>query len=156
MANLSSPSITIRDAASTDLDTIVAFNQAMAEETEGKTLDPPTILAGVRKALEDPARCMYFVAVVDDAVVGQTMVTFEWSDWRNGCIWWIQSVYVDPGFRRHGVFRALYAHVRDLARRSPDVCGLRLYVIKQNTRAIETYRKLGMTLTDYLLCEETW
>ncbi|MHC4697215.1 MAG: GNAT family N-acetyltransferase [Planctomycetota bacterium] len=148
--------ITVRAATISEFDVIVAFNQAMATETEDKTLDPATIHAGVRKALEDPARCMYFVAAIDGVVVGQTMITFEWSDWRNGYFWWIQSVYIDPDSRRRGVFRALYDHIRNLAKHRPDVCGLRLYVVRQNVRAIQTYRNLGMTPTDYVLCEEGW
>lgn len=139
-----------------DLDTLVAFNQAMAFETEQKRLDAATVAAGVRRALEDPNRALYFVAEVDDKVVGQTMVTLEWSDWRNGSFWWIQSVYVDPNFRRCGVFRALYEHIRTLAKERRDACGLRLYVHRDNERAIDTYRNLGLTFTDYLLCEEDW
>ena len=128
----------------------------MALETEQKRLDPGLIADGVRNALEDPTRCTYFVAEVDGAPGGQTMITSEWSDWRDGFFWWIQSVYVEPRFRRRGVFRALHAHIRRLARARPDVCGLRLYVHRRNTRAIETYARLDMTSTDYLLCEEDW
>ena len=151
---MSSQHVNVRGATMSDLETIVSFNRALAEETEDKTLEPDTILRGVRKALADASLCTYYVAETDDAVVGQTMVTVEWSDWRNGYFWWIQSVYVEVPYRRRGVFRALYDHIRDLAQRRGDVCGLRLYVVKQNTRAIETYRDLGMTLTDYLLYEE--
>jgi GNAT superfamily N-acetyltransferase len=153
---MSGQAIIVRPATMADLDTIVAFNQAMALESERKQLDPATITDGVRNALQDQTRCRYFVAELDGKTAGQTMVTFEWSDWRNGFFWWIQSVYVDPGFRGRGVFRALYNHIRDLARGRRDVCGLRLYVHRNNSRAIEAYRKLGMPLTDYLLCEEEW
>jgi len=153
---VSNNAVTIRSATPADLDTIVAFNRAIAEETEGKTLDHATIVSGVRQALVDPSRCMYFIAEVDGAVAGQTMVTFEWSDWRDGLFWWIQSVYVDHRFRRRGVFRALYDHIRNLAKSRHEVCGLRLYVHRDNTRAIKTYRHLGMTLTEYVLCEEEW
>ena len=139
-----------------DFDSIVAFNRAMAFESERKKLDPATIADGVRNALRDRTRCMYFVAEIDGIVAGQTMVTFEWSDWRNGFFWWIQSVYVDSRFRRRGVFRAIHAYIRDLSKSRPDVCGLRLYVHRYNTRAIETYKELGMSLTGYLLCEEHW
>lgn len=148
--------IHIRRATTADMATVISFNQAMAVETEGKTLDPDTVSAGVRAALEDESRCIYFMAEVDGRIAGQTMFTTEWSDWRNGIFWWIQSVYVDPAFRRRGVFRALYHHIRDLARERPDVCGLRLYVHRDNKRAIDTYRDLGMDLTEYLLCEESW
>ena len=148
--------IQIRPARIVDFETIVAFNHAMAKETEGKTLDPANAEAGVRNALEDPHRALYFMAEVDRVVVGQTMITPEWSDWRNGFFWWIQSVYVDPRFRRHGVFRALYEHIARLAKGRDDVCGLRLYVHHDNRNAIETYRRLGMSQAEYLLFEEEW
>ncbi len=150
------PSIHVRPAAIGDLDVIVAFNTALAVESENKTLDPATVTAGVRRAIEDPGRSLYFVAEVDAMMAGQTMVTLEWSDWRDGFFWWIQSVYVDPAFRRRGVFRALYEHIITLARQREDVCGVRLYVHRDNQRAIDTYGNLGMTLTEYLLCEEDW
>jgi len=149
-------SITIRRATFDDADRIVDFNTALAAETEGKTLDPRTIAAGVREALADPSRSLYFFAELEGEVIGQTMVTFEWSDWRNGFFWWIQSVYVDSRFRRRGVFRALHDHVRREARSRPNVCGLRLYVHHDNHRAMKTYAQLGMPQTEYLLCEEDW
>ncbi len=148
--------IRIRRATPADVDTVIAFNRAMAEETEDKKLDPKTLSAGVRQALTDENRCVYFVAEIDGEITGQAMITTEWSDWRNGYFWWFQSVYVAPGFRCRGIFRALYEHIRDLARARPDVCGLRLYVHRDNRHAMDTYRKLGMTLTEYLLCEEGW
>ena len=148
--------IHVRRGTAGDLDVIVAFNRAMALETEGKTLDQATVAPGVRKGLEDPNRSLYFVAEVDGRAVGQTMITPEWSDWRNGFFWWIQSVYVEPAFRRRGVFRALHQHIRELAKQQPGVCGLRLYVHDENRRAIEIYRKLGMPVTRYVLCEEEW
>jgi len=146
----------VRSASAADHAIIVSFNRRMAAETEGKTLDPAVLEAGVRQALADPARCLYFIAELSGTPVGQTMVTFEWSDWRNGFFWWIQSVYVEESARRRGVFRALHRHIRDLALARPDTCGLRLYVHHDNTRALETYRHLGMTVSDYLLCEEEW
>jgi len=148
--------VSIRPATPDDADHVIAFNTALAAETEGKTLDASTLAVGVRKALADPSRSLYFMAEVDDAVVGQTMVTFEWSDWRNAFFWWIQSVYVDSRFRRRGVFRALHDHVRREARSRPDVCGLRLYVHHDNHRAVKTYERLGMPQSEYLLCEEDW
>jgi GNAT superfamily N-acetyltransferase len=153
---MSKNAISVRPATLVDADVVVEYNRAIAHETEDKTLDLATVAAGVQQALEDPGRCSYFIAEVDGVVAGQTMVTFEWSDWRNGYFWWIQSVYVDERFRRRGVFRALYDHVRNLAKSESDVCGLRLYVDRDNARALETYSNLGMTLTDYLLCEEEW
>ena len=148
--------IIIRPATLDDADHVIAFNTALAAETEGKTLDARTIAVGVRAALADPSRSLYFMAEVDGEVVGQTMVTFEWSDWRNAFFWWIQSVYVDSRFRRRGVFRALHEHVRREARSRPDVCGLRLYVHHDNHRAMKTYERLGMPQSDYLMCEEDW
>ena len=149
-----SPIITIRPATLDDADHVIAFNTALAAETEGKTLHALTIAVGVRAALADPSRSLYFIAEVEGEVVGQTMVTFEWSDWRNTFFWWIQSVYVDSRFRRRGVFRALHEHVRREARNRPDVCGLRLYVHHDNHRAMKTYERLGMPQSDYLMCEE--
>ena len=149
-------SITVRRATLDDAAHIVSFNTALAAESEGKTLDARTITDGVHKALTDPARSLYFVAEIDGEVIGQTMVTFEWSDWRNTYFWWIQSVYVDSRFRRRGVFRALHEHVRREARSRPDVCGLRLYVHHENHRAMKTYAQLGMPQCDYFMCEEDW
>jgi len=146
----------VRAAIVHDLDDIVAFNKAMAVETEGKELDDATIREGVRSALADPGRARYFIAEVNGEVAGQTMITLEWSDWRNGFFWWIQSVYVRPEHRRRGVFRALHTFVRDEARRTVGVCGLRLYVYSANSRAIATYDRLGMHRTQYLLFEEEW
>ena len=148
--------IRIRSAAPGDADTIAAFNRAVALESEGKTLDASVLAAGVRAALSDADRCAYLLAEVAGAVAGQLMLTYEWSDWRNGWFWWIQSVYVDPSFRRRGVFRALYEHVGALARARDDVRGVRLYVHEENARAIETYRALGMSLSPYRVCEEAW
>ena len=148
--------INVRRASMADLEQIVAFNEAMALETEQRRLDTATIADGVREGLQNESRCMYFVARINGVLAGQTMVTVEWSDWRNGFFWWIQSVFVDPRFRRRGVFRSLHGHIRDLAKSRRNVCGLRLYVHHENTRAIETYERLGMSPAGYLLCEEDW
>lgn len=148
--------ITIRRATIDDLKTVVRYNAALAKETEDQSLDRSVLTSGVRRALQDDSLCVYYIAELGGEPVGQTAITFEWSDWRNGLFWWIQSVYVDDRFRRKGVFRALYAHVQAEAKSQPDVCGLRLYVIRDNTRALDTYRNLGMTVSDYLLCEEDW
>lgn len=153
---MSNQTLQIRPATLDDLETIVSFNVAMAEETEGKKLDREVHTEGARLALTDKARSAYYLAEIDGRIAGQTMVTFEWSDWRSGFFWWIQSVYVHPDFRRQGVFKTLYQHIQQLAKSKPDVCGIRLYVYHKNKRAIETYQHLGMTLTDYLVCEEEW
>lgn len=153
---INSEMIHVRVAELNDLEKIVRFNQLLASESEHKKLDHVIVMSGVREALIDPNKCRYFMAQVDGATVGQMMITLEWSDWRNGYFWWIQSVYVEQDFRRHGVFRTLYQHVGELARKENNVCGLRLYVHKENEHAIQTYKNLGMSVTDYLLCEEEW
>ncbi len=142
-----------RDAQAYDLDFIAGGNAAMALETEHKRLDPAIVRAGVQAAFDDPGRGRYFVAEIGGKVVGQLMITFEWSDWRNGVFWWIQSVYVAPPARRQGVFRAMYAHVERLAKETPGVCGLRLYVENDNIRAQQTYLGCGMVDAGYLVME---
>jgi ribosomal protein S18 acetylase RimI-like enzyme len=146
--------LTIRPAIAGDADALAAFNIAMARETEGKRLRPDVVGAGVRRMLAEPGLGFYLVAEAGGKVVGSLMVTTEWSDWRNGRFWWIQSVYVVTEWRRRGVFRALYAHVKALAAAAPDVCGFRLYVEHENADAQATYRQLGMEMTDYRLMEE--
>ena len=145
--------LTVRRAATPDLPTIVEFNRRLAKESEGKTLDPAVITAGVAAALADPAKGPYYLAVDGGEIVGQMQITFEFSDWRNGWFWWIQGVYVRPESRRRGVFRALYDHVLEAARRDPDVIGVRLYVEKENHAAQQTYQRLGMEWTDYWVME---
>ena len=144
----------IRKASALDADPIAAFNAAMALETEHKRLLPERIGAGVRRLLGDPSLGFYVVAERQSRVVGCLLVTNEWSDWRNGLFWWIQSVYVVPDARRQGVYRAMYDHIRDMARADPGICGFRLYVEKDNAPAQRTYKSLGMSATDYLIFEE--
>ena len=146
--------IGIRRATSGDTAAIVAFNLAMARESEARELNAALLEQGVRHVLVDPADGFYLVAVVDGKAVGSLMVTFEWSDWRNGRFWWIQSVYVLPRFRRRGVYARLHAWVRDAALDDADSCGIRLYVEKDNTAARATYGALRMGVTDYRLYEE--
>ena len=146
--------LTVRPATAADLDTLADFNVAMAEETEDKPLDPDTVRAGVQGLFESPSRGFYLIADRDDRMVGSLMVTPEWSDWRNGAFWWIQSVYVRPDARRAGVYTALHRDVRRRARKKNEVCGLRLYVERGNEPARETYERLGMTETSYRLYEE--
>lgn len=145
--------LTIREARRSDAGTIADFNTRMAEETEGRPLAEATIRAGVVAVLEDSSKGRYWLAEVSGEVVGQLMVTYEWSDWRNGLFWWIQSVYVREDFRRKGVFSALHRHVEERARDHRDVCGLRLYVEHENRRAQQTYRALGMTAPGYEIME---
>src|SRR5438876_266478 len=148
-------SLTIRSANSTDAGTIVEFNRLLAEESEGKILDSAILSAGVAAALADPqTKGPYFLAVDGDTVLGQLQITFEWSDWRNGWAWWIQSVYVRPEARRRGVFRALFQHVHQAAVRDPEVIGLRLYVENGNRAAQETYARMGMAPAGYFVLEK--
>jgi ribosomal protein S18 acetylase RimI-like enzyme len=144
--------ILVRRAGPADAETVAAYNVAMALETENHVLDPATIAAGVRTAVTDATKCRYFVAESVGRVVGQTMVTFEWSDWRNGDVWWLQSVYVHPEFRGRGVFRALHAEVERAARDAGAV-GMRLYVWNDNARAQTTYGKLGWADANYRVME---
>ena len=129
------------------------FNIALCRETEGRELDSSTVSEGVRRFISEPARGRYFVALIDGEVVGQTAHTFEWSDWRNGEIWWIQSVYVHPLHRGFGVFRALFSHVRELGEADADCCGIRLYMERENDTARESYRRLGFSETGYEVFE---
>ena len=144
----------VRLATRQDAPVLVEFNAAMALETEQKELLPDVIGAGVRSLLGNPASGFYVVAEKDDRVVGSLMITKEWSDWRNGTFWWIQSVYVRPELRRQGVYKLLYRHVQELAANDPAVCGFRLYVERENGRAQATYQALGMKETRYLVFEE--
>lgn len=147
------PEIVVRNAIPEDAAAIAAFNIAMAAETEDKALPADVIRAGVDAMLADPELGFYLVAEVDGSVQACLAITFEWSDWRNGLFWWIQSVYVMPDARRLGVFRQLYDTVCTRAQEQADVCGVRLYVEKENVRAQQTYQNLGMVETDYKLYE---
>ena len=139
----------VRQAKPSDAPFIINCNSALALETERKRLAPGRVTAGVRALLADPARGVYFIAEVGGELAGQLLITYEWSDWRNGVFWWIQSVYVSQPYRARGIFTALFQHVHELAAQRNDVCGLRLYVEGQNTRAQRTYERLGMKPTTY-------
>jgi ribosomal protein S18 acetylase RimI-like enzyme len=145
--------VLIRRATPADLPVIVEFNRRLAEETENKVLDTDVLTRGVSATFADPHKGPYFVAEEAGQVVGQLQITFEWSDWRNGWMWWIQGVYVRADARRQGVFRALYDHVYQAARADPEVIALRLYVERDNAAAQRTYESLGMSRTGYLLFE---
>ena len=146
----------IRVANHADAEVIAECNAMMAEETEQRGLDKSILLAGVRALLQDPGKGVYYLAEHDGRVVGQLMITCEWSDWRNGLFWWIQSVYVAADLRRKGVYRALHRHVEAAARRKPDVCGIRLYVESENAAAQKAYHQLGMVRTGYFVFETDW
>ena len=148
--------LVIRDATLADAATIVDFNRRLALESEGKRLDIDTLALGVERALGDRALCRYFIAERDGRIIAQTMITYEWSDWRNGMFWWIQSVYVETDCRSQGVFRSLYQHIEALARATQGICGLRLYVEEHNAPALATYQRLGMRPGGYLVYECDW
>ncbi len=143
----------IRLASPADVETIAAYNAAMARETEELKLDLGRLRAGVAAVVADPAKGFYLVAEEHGAVTGQLLITFEWSDWRNGVFWWVQSVYVRPESRGQGVYSSLYRDAVRRAREAGDVCGLRLYVERENERAQAAYRKLGMRSTVYEMYE---
>jgi GNAT superfamily N-acetyltransferase len=145
----------IRTAKLSDAEIVADFNLRLAWESEQLKLAPETVQKGVEALLKDSAKGVYYVAEETGVgIVGQTLITYEWSDWRNGNIWWIQSVYVSDDFRGKGVFKALFEHVERLARRSGEVCSLRLYVEKENSRAHRAYSKLGMEETHYRIFEK--
>jgi ribosomal protein S18 acetylase RimI-like enzyme len=144
----------IRAGAIDDARVIAAFNAAMARETEALELDPDRLLAGVRAVFDDPAKGFYLVAEQDSEVIGQLMITYEWSDWRNGVFWWVQSVYVATAARGRGAYRQLYSELLRRAQEQGDVCGVRLYVEHNNDAAKRAYAKLGMSATVYEMWEE--
>ena len=148
-----STSFTIRSGSPADAPVITDYNARLARETEQLELDLARLRAGVDAVLADSTKGNYWVAEAGGEVVGQLMITFEWSDWRNGVIWWIQSVYVRQDWRARGVFKALYNHVHRLATSRSDVSGLRLYVEHDNQRAKRTYERLGLRPTSYELYE---
>ncbi|MCE5202606.1 MAG: GNAT family N-acetyltransferase [Mizugakiibacter sp.] len=145
--------ILIRDASRADIPRLVEWNAAMALETEAKTLDRAVLTRGVTRVFDEPARGFYLIAERGGEAAGCLLVTHEWSDWRDGDFWWIQSVYVAAHARRGGAFRALYAEVERRARARGDVCGLRLYVETENARAQATYAGLGMQRCHYYMYE---
>ena len=144
----------IRAALPTDTPVLVEFNLRVAMETEGKRLDLGVLTSGVNAVLEDSTRGFYLVAEISGKVVGSLMVTTEWSDWRNGDLWWIQSVYVHPESRKQGVFKALHEETRERAVNSAGVCGCRLYVERDNTSAQAVYARRGFKETNYKLFED--
>jgi GNAT superfamily N-acetyltransferase len=143
----------IRTAVRSDVAALAAWNAAMAWETEAKRLDPDVLARGVAAVFDEPRRGFYLIAERDGEAAGCLLVTYEWSDWRCGDFWWIQSVYVAPAARRGGVFRALHAEVAARARAAGAV-GLRLYVETENLRAQQTYEDLGMQRCHYLMYEQ--
>ena len=145
--------IVTRAATVTDAPPIIEFQLAMARETEGVELDEPTVTRGVRAVFDEPSHGRYFVAEAEGNVIASLMITYEWSDWRNGNVWWIQSVYVRPAFRRRGAYARMYEEVRSIAASDANVRGIRLYVDRRNTLAQDVYRRCGMNGEHYLVFE---
>jgi GNAT superfamily N-acetyltransferase len=142
-----------RQARSTDIPVIAQFQIDMARETEGLELDSQTLMQGVHAVFEDPSRGQYYVGERGGRVVGSALITYEWSDWRNGNVWWIQSVHVVPEARRQGVYAGLYAYIKALAEADRQVKGLRLYVDRRNSLAQLVYGRLGMNGEHYQVFE---
>ncbi len=146
----------IRVATVSDIPILVQYNIAMAQETENKTLDYDVVHKGVTSVINDTTKGFYFIAKDADIIMGQLMITTEWSDWRNGYFWWIQSVYVHPDYRKRSIFRSLFLHAKDLAQQKGSICGMRLYVDESNTTAQHVYSSLGWEKTDYQFFEIDW
>ena len=143
----------IRQAKESDSASIVEFQLAMAWETEQLQLDEPTVIKGVAAVFEDPAKGIYYVAETEGKVVGSLLTTFEWSDWRNGTVLWIQSVYVRPEYRKRSIFSKLYKHIQEKVNSNRDLRGIRLYADKTNIPAHGVYEHLGMTAEHYQMFE---
>jgi GNAT superfamily N-acetyltransferase len=150
--------IHIRRAGPDDTETITEFNTAMALETEDRRLDQATLRDGIRSLLSQPEYGFYIIAERPhtDVIqpIGQLMITYEWSDWRNGLFWWVQSVYVVPDHRRRGVYQAMHRHITDEAKNDPRICGIRLYVARDNHRAHTAYRRVGLVPSPYDMYEQ--
>jgi ribosomal protein S18 acetylase RimI-like enzyme len=146
--------IQIKEASQQDAETLTYFNTNNALETENMTLDPETALLGVKYVLNNPEKGFYLIAEKQGKIIGSLMITTEWSDWRNGDFWWIQSVYVLPEGRKQGAYKLLYRYVKSIAAQKGNIRGIRLYVEKNNQVAQNTYLALGMKDSDYFLFEE--
>ncbi len=147
------PDILVRKADESDISTLIEYNRALADETENISLETGVLRLGIEKAL-DLKDCHYFVAELDGKIVGQTMITSEWSDWRNGVMWWMQSVYVHPDYRKRGVFQSIFKYIETLAANDPEVKALRLYVMQDNHTGQRAYRNLGMKNSGYVVYEK--
>ncbi len=143
----------ITKAVPGDIEVIVDNILSMAMESEGKALDRGTVNSAMSRFLNEPGRGFYLLVRLEGQVVGQCMITTEFSDWRNGEYWWVQSAYVATDHRRKGVLRSLLEEIRGMAKRQGDVFGLRLYVDRDNVNAIEAYRRLGLPLSHYLMMD---
>jgi len=144
----------IRKATRDDIDALSGFQLLMAKETEDMNLNPSTVQKGVSAVFEDPYKGFYIVSEEDREVIASLMITYEWSDWRAQTVWYIQSLYVMPEWRKKGIFRAMYEHLKEMMKDNDTVCGIRLYVDKENTGAQKTYEALGMDGEHYRFYED--
>ena len=142
-----------REATEADIPSLLDFQLKMALETENVTLEISTLTLGVHRLFRDSTKGRYYVAEENNEVVGCLMTTYEWSDWRNGTVLWIQSVYVAREHRSRGVYKEMYTYIKQLVESDPDLKGIRLYVDKTNTSAQRTYEKLGMNGDHYTVYE---
>ena len=154
MSSNTEQNVVIRLGGEQDVEILADFNVSMARETESRELDRELVMAGVRSLVSAPVNGFYVIAEQSGEIVGSLMITTEWSDWRNGLFWWIQSVYVRPALRRQGIYTKLYEHVKTLAAEQGNVCGFRLYVEQHNAVARRAYEALGMEETPYRIYEE--
>lgn len=143
----------IRPAVPADAVTIARFQEQMAKETEGITLDAEVVGKGVNSIFEDSSRGIYYVLEVEGRIIASLLITYEWSEWRNGQVWWIQSVYVEKDFRGQGIFKRLYAYIQSLAASDDNIRGIRLYVDNTNTAAQKVYQSIGMNGDHYKVYE---
>lgn len=146
--------ITIRKATKQDYETIIDCQIKMADETEKLTLNRDTVSKGVFEILNDSPLGYYLVAENEqNLVLGVMMVLYEWSDWRNGKVLWIHSLYVLPIYRKLGVFKTFYSYLKNIINSSDEYKGLRLFVEKNNRNAQKAYESAGMTNEHYELFE---
>ena len=145
--------ITVREANPLDENIIANFQVRMAKETEQIDLDRDIVNKGVIAVLNSPEKGIYFVAESENKIIASMLITFEWSDWRNGNVYWIHSIYVLPEFRKKGVFKTMYLHLKNIAQKDENIRGLRLYVDKTNINAQKVYETMGMDGDHYMLYE---
>jgi ribosomal protein S18 acetylase RimI-like enzyme len=145
--------ITIRKATVADIPSLVAFQQKLAQETENVTLDSAILHKGMQAMFDDPSKGFYNVVEDNGVVIGCHMITYEWSDWRNGLVWWLQSVYVIESYRKQGIFKLMYENIVRIIQNDPSLIGLRLYVDKSNARAMKVYESMGMNGEHYTVYE---
>jgi len=145
--------ISIREAKEKDISILIDFQQRLANESEGVKLDGTILHAGLQAMFDDPAKGIYYVVEDGEEIIGCHLITYEWSDWRNGLIWWLQSVYVKESHRKKGIFKMMYDNILRIIKADSNLIGLRLYVDKTNARAIKVYESMGMDGSHYTVFE---